>query len=213
MKGAYRVEGGFELMMRLGSLFSPTKPKEAKKPNLMALAFVPWYFGWFLGGSFLLGEALPLALSLGYLGWREARKEGTWFERGTAIAFAFIAALALAAPVLFQSCRGAIFNASIGLVWALSILYRRPLTSEYSKGSVSESVAAGGIFRRLNAQMTGLWAALFGLSALADILFAGLGQATLSIGTAIVLVPAGIFTGWYPKWYPGHLARRGGAAA
>jgi len=213
IKGAYRVEGGFDLMMRLGSLFSPSKPKEAKKPNLMALAFVPWYFAWFLGGSFMLGEALPLVLSLGFLGWRESRKEATWFERGTSLAFAFLVALALAAHGPFAAWRGAFVNAAIGLVWALSLLYRRPLTSEYSKGSVSENVAAGGIFRRLNAQLTGLWAALFGLSALADILFAGLGQATLSIGTAIVLVPAGLFTGWYPKWYPAHLARGRGAAA
>ena len=213
IKGAYRVEGGFDLMMRLGSLFSPTKPATTRRPNLMALAFAPWYLAWFLGGSFALGEVLPLGVSLAFLAWRESRTEATWFERGTVISFAFIAALALAAPTTFAAWRGAIVNLAIGLVWALSLAYNRTLTSEYSKSSVSENVASGRIFRKLNAQLTALWAVLFALSAVADVIFASLGQGTLSILTAIVLVPMGIFTGWYPKWYPSHLAHRGGASA
>ena len=112
MKGAYRVEGDLALMMRMGELFGssgnrsagrgePKASPKGKRPNLMALAFVPWYFGWFLGGtSFWVGQALPLAFALAFLVYREVRRESTWFERGTPIAFAFLSSLALASPAL-----------------------------------------------------------------------------------------------------------------
>jgi putative NADPH-quinone reductase len=208
MGGAYRVEGDFGLMSRFGSLFGPSRPAERRRPNLMALAFLPWYCGWFLGWNFWLGQALPLVLGLGFLVWRESRKEATWFERGTALAFVFLAALALAAPATFHAMQSFFCNTSIALVWAVSLLYGRPLTSEYSRLSMSGKIAASGIFRKINAQLTALWAILFGLCAAAGLCFAGAGQGNISIVTGIVLIPAGFFTAWYPKWYPGHLARR-----
>jgi len=209
MKGAYRVEGDFGLMSRFGALFGPSKPKERRKPNLMFLAFVPWYCGWFLGWNVWLGEVLPLALSLGFLAWRESRKEATWFERGTALAFAFLASLALASPAAFQAMHSVFCNAAVALVWALSLLYGRPLTSEYSQLSVSGKIAASRLFQKINTQLTALWAFLFGVCAVAGVIFASAGQGTISIITAAALIPAGFFTAWYPKWYPAHLARRG----
>jgi putative sterol carrier protein/putative NADPH-quinone reductase len=218
MKGAYRVEGDFGLMMRMSELFSldsgPDEEKKApsakRRPNLMALAFLPWYFGWFLGGSsFFLGQALPFALSLAFLAYREARREATWFERGTPLAFAFLATLALAAPTAFAARWSACCNALIALIWGLSILYGRPLTSEYSKAGYSGAVASGGIFRRVNFGLTALWAILFGLGAAAGLLFSGIGQGRVAIAAALFQVPAGVFTAWFPRWYPAHLARRG----
>jgi putative NADPH-quinone reductase/putative sterol carrier protein len=209
MGGAYRVEGDFGLMSRFGSLFEPPKPVERRRPNLMALAFVPWYCGWFLGWNFWLGQALPLVLGLGFLVWRESRKEATWFERGTALAFAFLVALALAAPATFHGMQSVFCNTAIALIWASSLLYGRPLTSEYSRLSMSNKIAASGIFRKINMQLTALWAVLFGLCAAAGLCFADVGQGGISIITGVALIPAGFFTAWYPKWYPGHLARRG----
>jgi putative sterol carrier protein/putative NADPH-quinone reductase len=218
MKGAYRVEGDFGLMMKMGSLFGGRGRENAgapsgkkRRPNLMALAFVPWYLAWFLGGaSFWLGQALPLAISLAFLAWRESRREATWFERGTPIAFAFLAALALASPRGFGALWSGLANAAIALIWGTSLLYSRPLTSDYSAADYSEAVASGPIFRRVNFGLTALWAALFALSAVAGLFLAGLGQGRIAIATALALIPAGVFTAWFPRWYPGHLARKGG---
>ena len=216
LKGAYRVEGDFGLMMRLGSLFGQAsrsgeeeEGRKKKRPNLMALAFLPWYFGWFLGGiSLWLGQVLPLALSLAFLAYRESRREATWFERGTPIAFAFLSALALVSPEFFATRWSALCNAGIALIWISSLVYRVPLTSDYSKGDYSRSIAAGPMFRRVNTVLTALWGCLFALEALVGFAPTGLGQGTLAIGSAILLLPAGIFTAWFPRWYPGHLARR-----
>ncbi|MGA2545858.1 MAG: NAD(P)H-dependent oxidoreductase [Rectinemataceae bacterium] len=225
MKGAYRVEGDFDLMMRMGSLFgqsphgdSEAGASKAKRPNLMALAFLPWYFGWFLGGtSFWLGQALPLALSLAFLAYRERRREATWFERGTPIAFAFLSTLALASPGFFAVRWSCICNAAIALVWTLSLIYGRALTSDYSKGDYSQSVSSGPIFRRINFSLTALWSLLFSLEAAAGCclqsLLPGISQGTIAIASGLLLLPAGIFTAWFPRWYPGHLARRGGDTA
>jgi putative sterol carrier protein len=215
MKGAYRVEGDFKLMMRMNELFGRSRAedeasKAKKRPNLMALAFVPWYFGWFLGGtSFLLGQAAPLAISLAFLAYRERRREATWFERGTPLAFAFLSMLSLASPEAFASRWSGLANAAIALVWASRLVYSRPLTADYSKGDYSSSVASGAIFRRINVWLTALWSALFGLSAAAGLALSGMSQGKLAIGSAILLIPAGIFTAWFPRWYPGYLARRG----
>jgi putative NADPH-quinone reductase/putative sterol carrier protein len=222
MKGAYRVEGDFGLMMRMSELFGgdlgsdkgEDPPAAKKRPNLMALAFLPWYFGWFLGGrSFLLGQALPLALSLAFLAYRERRREATWFERGTPIAFAFLSTFALAAPAAFAARWNALCNALIALIWGLSILYGRPLTSDYSKAGYSGAVASGVIFHRVNLSLTALWAILFGLSAAAGLLLSGIGQGRIAIAAALFQIPAGIFTARFPRWYPGHLAKRGSRIA
>jgi putative sterol carrier protein len=215
MKGAYRVEGDFKLMMRMNEIFGRSQaedaaPKAKKKPNLMALAFVPWYFGWFLGGtSFLLGQAAPFVVSLAFLAYRERHHEATWFERGTPLAFAFLSMLSLAAPEAFASRWNGLANAAIALVWASSLVYGRPLTADYSKGDYSASVASGSIFSRVNVLLTAVWCVLFGLCAAAGLFLTGMSQGRLSIGSAILLIPAGIFTAWFPRWYPGHLARRG----
>jgi putative NADPH-quinone reductase/putative sterol carrier protein len=213
MKGAYRVEGDFAIMMRMGELFGSSGNRSAehrKRPNLMALAFVPWYFGWFLGGtSFWVGQALPLALALAFLVYRELRRESTWFERGTPIAFAFLCSLALASPAIFSARWSAFCNAAIAVVWGLSLAYRRPLTADYSKSGYSEQVASGLIFRKVNVGLTALWSALFLLEAAAGFLLTGVGQGSIAIASSILLIPAGVFTAWFPKWYPGHLARRG----
>ena len=216
MKGAYRVEGDFGLMMRMGSLFSPSSdassPKAKRRPNLMALSFIPWYFGWFLGGrSPWLGQLLPLGLSLAFLAWREARREATWFERATPIAFAFLSCVALASPSIMASFYSALCNAAIALVWGMSLALGRPLTSDYSKSDYAETVASGLIFRRINLILTALWTALFALSALSGLAFAffGASQGRAALFNALALIPAGAFTAWFPRWYPAHLAKRG----
>jgi len=215
--GAYRVEGDFGLMMRMNALFGSSRDEDAaggKKPrNLMALAFVPWYCGWFLGGtSPWLGQVLPLGLSLVFLAWRESRREATWFERGTPAAFACLSAVAWASPDTMAGLYSALCNTAIALVWGLSLLYRRPLTSDYSRLSYPASIAEGPIFRRVNTILTGFWTLLFALSAVPGFAFAGSGQGTVALVNAVALIPAGIFTAWFPRWYPGHLARRGNLA-
>jgi hypothetical protein len=74
-------------------------------------------------------------------------------------------------------------------------------------------VASGSIFRKLNLRLTALWSALFGLSAAASLALPGIAQGRMAIASAILMIPAGIFTAWYPRWYPGHLASRGSAKA
>ena len=58
--------------------------------------------------------------------------------------------------------------------------------------------------------LTALWTALFTLSAGAGLALSGLGQGRVSALTGLALIPAGVFTAWFPRWYPGHLARGGG---
>jgi len=217
LSGAYRVEGDFGLMMRMNALFGSSRDEDAaggKKPrNLMALAFVPWYCGWFLGGSSpWLGQLLPLGLSLAFLAWRESRREATWFERGTPAAFACLSAIAWASPGLMAGLYSALCNTAIALVWGLSLLYGRPLTSDYSRLNYPTSIVEGPIFRRVNAILTGFWTLLFALSAASGFAAAGSGQGAVALVDAFVLIPAGIFTAWFPRWYPGHLARRGSPA-
>jgi NADPH-dependent FMN reductase len=204
-----------------GTFSSDAEPGEGKiaqsaerRPSFMALALLPWYFGWFLGGrSFFLGQALPLVLSLAFLAYRERRREATWLERGTPLAFAYLAALALSSPAAFAAHWNAFCNALIALIWGLSLLYGRPLTSDYSKAGYSRAVVSGVIFRRVNVGLTALWAVLFGLSAAVGLAVPGNDQGRVAIAAGLFQIPAGVITVWFPRWYPGHLAAREGQKA
>jgi len=217
MKGAYRVEGDFTLMMRMNELFRPQSqtanndnPVPHKRRNLMALAFVPWYFGWFLGGSSVwLGQVVPLVVAIAFLVYREKRHEATWFERGTPMVFSCLTVLSLIAPAFFRSYWSALCNLGIATIWSLSLMYNRPLSAEYSKTAYTETVASGPIFLKINLWLTTLWSALFTLEAAVGFIPTGIRQGTIALVSSLLLIPAGLFTAWFPTWYPEHLAKRG----
>jgi putative sterol carrier protein len=219
--GLYRVEGDFSFMMRMAEGMFKGAPADSsenalqarksgnKKRNLMFVAFIPWYLGWYLNGlSPLVWIAFPLLFAIGFLIWRERRGEGTWFERGTALCFAILAGLFLATPSDVGHFAGALCNLMIGAVWGSSLLVGKPLTQEYSKNNYSESIASSALFLRINTILTVFWTVLFAGEAAVG--FAVSRVDHLGLILSLAMLPALAFTLVFPQRYVARLARKGG---
>ncbi|MBC7226126.1 MAG: NAD(P)H-dependent oxidoreductase [Thermoflexales bacterium] len=230
VKGMYRVEGDFGLLLRLGSLFSgpegPQAPPEPVAPSpppeetvqrgpirlpgmaWLTVAFIPWIVHWAtmdipdVGPWVSLGG--PLLLGALIWGYRQLFARPTWMETGTPLYFALAGLATLLGSRFFTDYGDVLGYLTLAGIWLGTLAAERPFTAEYSKWSYPPALWNLPVFLRTNAIITTAWGWVYLLmAALALAGHARPEQALLWVVVRnLLLIPAFAFTAWFQKWYP-----------
>ncbi len=144
--------------------------------------------------------------------WRPvlmSRAKITVYDRlaGLEVGACSIALLAGVSPSLIIPVSYFVF----GLMWSLSCFAKIPLTAHYSMNSYNgESALKNPLFLRTNRILTAVWGIFYLISPVWTYLIiqTAAGRFIGAINSALPLA-IGIFTVWFQKWYPKHVAAGG----
>ncbi len=222
-KGLYSVTGDFSLMMNWSKFFggaqsaskNDTKTESEQTNNVsqkiknpsMTTMLIPWIAFWIacainpvIGGLISIGICAFVPVLIGN------RRIVIWDK----LSIAAVAILAVASNI---TGNGALFTnigyLVFGLLWIVSCIVKEPLCATYVKYSFGgESASKNPLFMKTNYILAALWGVLYVLTAVWTWFLRQNGfETVILIINNIVPVVMGIFTGWFQKWYPAHLAR------
>jgi len=223
MDGLYRVEGDFNFMMVMSKIFgSGESEKEEeidkcsensnilgiKGEKWMSISFIPWILSWIcIGFNSILGVWTPLILSIWVAAVKRKKREVTYFEKMSVLYFSILGVLQVLGNS-FISTEGTLINYfSIALIWGLSLIDHKPLTSDYSKYRFDGKIEGNIIFTKTNELLTIFWSGMFILQGCLYILLRQLHLVKFSPFLYILTFVALKFTTWFSSWYPGYIAR------
>ena len=205
----YRVEGDFTLMLRWDDFFgdgeetpAPTAEAKAKGSN-MNILLLPWIAYW-VAAPFhaLIGSVVGLlaAVLVPLLFYRNRK---TFYDvLTTALIGALAAAAFLGAPTAVLLPLSYFLFAAM---WLLSCLTPIPLTAHYSMNEYGkEKALKNPIFLKTNLILTVMWGVT---EALVGIVYALLHGSPYAALTTLATAAMGVFTVWFQRWYPAHVAR------
>ena len=210
MERKYRVNGDFDLMIHWGSYFGAQEaeaPKQAdRKPTNMMLLLLPWMVLWIaLPINGCVGAVLSLFIcaSLGFL---FRRNRFTGYDHTSTILVSILSSVMLlggnADTVLPLS------YLCFGAMWTLGGVRKLPLTANYSLNDYGgEEMLSNPLFIKTNRILTLCWGMLYLLMALWSFFLLRAGFGWVSVFNSILPAAMGIFTAWFQKWYPAHVAR------
>jgi|GEM_PF-43743 len=229
VKGMYRVEGDFGLLLRLGDLFSgPEGPKVPPAPAAappeeetaqrgpirlpgmawLTVAFVPWILHWATmdipGVGPWVSLGVPFLLGLLIWGYRRLFARPTWMETGTPLYFALAGLATLLGSRFFTDYGDVLGYLTLAGIWLGTLSAERPFTAEYSRWSYPPALWNLPVFLRTNAIITTVWGWVYLLMAVLALAgHARPDQALLwTVARNLLLIPAFAFTAWFQKWYP-----------
>ena len=229
VKGMYRVEGDFGLLLRLGDLFSgPEGPKAPPAPASappeeetvqrgpirlpgmawLTVAFLPWIVHWATmdipGVGPWVSLGVPFLLGLLIWGYRRRFARPTWMETGTPLYFALAGLATLLGSRFFTDYGDIMGYLTLAGIWLGTLAAERPFTAEYSKWSYPPALWNLPVFLRTNAIITTVWGWVYLLMAVLALAgHARPDQALLwTVARNLLLIPAFAFTAWFQKWYP-----------
>ncbi|MBN2625441.1 MAG: NAD(P)H-dependent oxidoreductase [Spirochaetales bacterium] len=215
MDGLYRVKGDFDTMNRMDEYFGTAPEKKGntpdgaeKRPSSLNYLLFPWIALWVTLPIARLNEwggliAIALCAVLSLLG-NFVRL--TPYDRATGFLVPLLGAAALSglgSPLLIALSYGL-----FGGMWLLSGLMNIPLTAWYSSRDYGgETSFENPLFIKTNRILTFCWGILYLAVAPVTLLIlkSPLGPYTGLINQAAPLV-MGIFTWWFQRWYPAHVA-------
>ncbi len=225
MKHMYSVEGNFDLMMHWDEYFgaasagadggnasaranetSTTKSKDEPKTNML-LFLIPWIVFWVAASiDSFWGSLLSMAICV-LLPVLMYRTKATRYDQisSLGVGACSIALLAGASPILVIPASYFLF----GLIWTVSCFTNVPLTAHYSKNSYNGDAALRNpIFMRTNRILTAAWGILYLVTSIWTYFIMQTDAASF-VGAINSVLPAfmGVFTAWFQKWYPRHIAR------
>ena len=229
VKGMYRVEGDFGLLLRLGDLFSgpegpkappapaPAPPEEEtvqrgpiRLPGMawLTVAFVPWMVHWAtvdipgIGPWVSLG--VPFLLGALIWGYRRRFARPTWMETGTPLYFALAGLATLLGSRFFTAYGDVLGYLTLAGIWLGTLAAERPFTAEYSKWSYPSALWNLPVFLRTNAIITTVWGWVYLLMAVLALAGHARPEQALmwTLARNLLLIPAFAFTAWFQKWYP-----------
>ena len=94
-------------------------------------------------------------------------------------------------------------------MWAISCFTKIPLTAYYSQNDYNgEAALKNPLFMKTNRILTAAWGILYILTPIWTYFIMKTSAGSL-VGAINSVLPAfmGIFTGWFQKWYPEHVAK------
>lgn len=225
MKHMYSVEGDFDLMMRWDEYFgaasvgadggsasaranetSTAKSTDEPKTNMMLL-LIPWIVFWVAASiDSFWGSLLSMAICV-LLPVLMYRTKATRYDQisSLGVGACSIALLAGASPILVIPASYFLF----GIIWTVSCFANVPLTAHYSKNSYNGDAALRNpIFMRTNRILTAAWGILYLVTSIWTYFIMQTDAASF-VGAINSLLPAfmGVFTAWFQKWHPQHIAR------
>lgn len=228
MKHLYSVEGDFDLMMHWDDFFGAASSagannsdalegvssgdegngKSASEPKTnMLLLLIPWIVFWVVASiDGFWGSLISVTVCV-LLPVLMHRTEATLYDQisGLGVGACSVALLAGASPILVVPLSYLLF----GLMWTVSCFLKVPLTAHYSKNSYNgEAALRNPIFMRTNRILTAAWGVLYLVTPIWTY-FIMQTDAASYVGAINSVLPAlmGMFTAWFQKWYPRHIAR------
>ena len=230
MQHLYSVEGDFDLMMHWDEYFgaansgtgsdaggntgkvegASSSGKSASEPKTnMLLLLTPWIVFWIVASINSFWGSLISVATCVLLPVLMRRTKATAYDQISALAVGAcsIALLAGASPVVVIPASYALF----GLLWSASCFLRVPLTAYYSKNSYNgDEALRNPIFMKTNRILTAAWGVLYLVTPIWTYFIMQTDAASL-VGAINSVLPAlmGVFTAWFQKWYPAHIAREG----
>ena len=228
MKHLYSVEGDFDLMMHWDDFFGAASSagainsdalegvnsgdegngKSASEPKTnMLLLLIPWIVFWVVASiDGFWGSLISVTVCV-LLPVLMHRTKATLYDQisGLGVGACSVALLAGASPILVVPVSYLLF----GLMWTVSCFLKVPLTAHYSKNSYNgEAALRNPIFMRTNRILTAAWGVLYLVTPIWTY-FIMQTDAASYVGAINSVLPAlmGVFTAWFQKWYPRHIAR------
>ena len=228
MKHLYSVEGDFDLMMHWDDFFGAASSagannsdalegansddegnsKSASEPKTnILLLLIPWIVFWVVASiDGFWGSLVSVAVCV-LLPVLMHRTKATLYDQisGLGVGACSVALLAGASPILVIPVSYLLF----GLMWTVSCFLKVPLTAHYSKnGYNGEAALRNPIFMRTNRILTAAWGVLYLVTPIWTY-FIMQTDAASYVGAINSVLPAlmGVFTAWFQKWYPRHIAR------
>lgn len=224
MKHLYSVEGDFDLMMRWDDYFGAAGGADggeqsageqataagagASEPKTnMLLLLIPWIVFWVAAAiDGFWGSLVSIAVCV-LLPVLMRRTKATVYDQVSALAVAAcsIALLTGVSSTLVIPASYFLF----GAMWTATCFFKVPLTAHYSKNSYNgEAALRNPIFMRTNRILTAAWGVLYLITPIWTY-FIMQTDAAGFVGAINSILPAlmGVFTAWFQKWYPRHIAR------
>lgn len=232
MKHLYSVEGDFDLMMHWDDYFGAAssagagaggnvpdalegvnsrdggngKSASDSKTNMLLL-LIPWIVFWVVASIDGFWGSLVSVTVCVLLPVLMHRTKATLYDQisGLGVGACSVALLAGASPILVVPVSYLLF----GLMWTVSCFLKVPLTAHYSKNSYNgEAALRNPIFMRTNRILTAAWGVLYLVTPIWTC-FIMQTDAASYVGAINSVLPAlmGMFTAWFQKWYPRHIAR------
>lgn len=214
MKHLYSVDGDFNLMIKWDEYFGADKnektesatDKPQQKTN-MTLLLIPWIVFWVVASiNSFYGSLLSVA-TCALMPLILHKTKQTVYDKLSAIGVSLcsIALLMGASPVLVVPLSYLLF----GLMWSLSCFTKIPLTAHYSKNDYNgDKALKNPLFMKTNLILTAAWGVLYLLTPIWTYFLMQTNIGSF-IGAINSVLPAlmGIFTAWFQKWYPKHVAK------
>ena len=222
-KGLYSVTGDFSFMLKWHDFFSigntaestgngsnvkkdESNKKELKNPSMTTM-LIPWIAFWIavsiqpkIGALITLGICALIPLIMG------KHRFVIWDK----LSIALVAVLSVCANLTNKG--DIITNAGyllFGLLWLCSCAVKEPLCATYVKYSYgSDAAYRNPLFMKTNYVLAVCWGMLYVLTAVWTWFLrkADLDIIALIINNAVPFL-MGLFTVWFQKWYPAHLAK------
>ena len=214
-KHMYTVTGDFSLMINWDKFFGNADPgktqrssgdEELKKPSMTTM-LIPWITFWV---AIPFGQNLGALITLAVCAFIPLIMRKHRFVIWDRLSIAAVAVLSVVSTFTgnstLLSCAGYLV---FGLMWLGSCMVKEPLCSTYVKYNYGGDKAyKNPLFMKTNYILAACWGVLYVLTAFWTWFLRSSG---LELWVQIVnyAVPAlmGIFTVWFEKWYPAHLAR------
>ena len=173
----------------------------------MLLLLIPWIVFWVAAAiDGFWGSLVSIAVCV-LLPVLMRRTKATVYDQVSALAVAAcsIALLTGASSTLIIPASYFLF----GAMWAATCFFKVPLTAHYSKNSYNgEAALRNPIFMRTNRILTAAWGVLYLITPIWTYFIMQTDAASF-VGAINSILPAlmGVFTAWFQKWYPRHIAR------
>lgn len=219
-KKLYTVNGDFSLMMNWDKFFGQEKDgkskaddssgqksgKREKVPSMMTM-LIPWITLWVaVSINPSVGSVITMAVCALVPLLMCRFKLVIW----DMLSIALVALLACIANIressfLVPEAGYLVF----GLLWISSCLTKEPLSATYIKHNYGgDEAVKNKLFMKTNYILSFIWGLLYVLTAVWTYFLnrKGMGMLIIILNNLIPVV-MGIFTAWFSKWYPAHLAR------
>jgi len=215
MKRLYRVEGDFDLMLHWDDYFSGSENKPAapaarpdtKKGTSFTVLLTPWIVFWAAASIDAFWGSLASLLVCGLWPLLFFRRRKTPYDAlSVALTAAFAAALLAGGPA-----RAVIPLAylAFGVMWTASCFRKIPLTAHYSMNDYNgEEALKNPLFLKTNRILTLCWGILYLVTPIWTYFLLGTDiGGWIGAINSILPVLMGLFTAWFQKWYPAHVAK------
>ena len=224
-QGKYQVTGDFQLMVNWDTYFGAghsSQPEDVSdqgtgskkselRPPTMGSMLVLWIAFWIaVSINATAGSVVTLAVTalvLVYTSVVRSRRLVRWDR----ISCAMVTALSLVAYFTGQGSMATTAGyLAFGLMWLLSCCAKEDLCATYVKYDYGGNKALNNpLFTKTTRILTMAWGVLYVATAVWTFFLrqAGVGNVVVIVNN-VVPVGMGIFTTWFQRWYPAHLASR-----